>query len=255
MTLFEEQFIYFPESELEQTPADAGLYFETHHFKTSDGVMLHGWYLPYPTSRFTVLHMHGNAGNISHRLPLYWRWHQLGLSVFAFDYRGYGHSAGKATEEGLYKDAKAAWRLMIDGLGLTSDNIIISGRSLGAAVAAKLATERHPVGLVLETPFSNISDMAAYHYPFLPLRWLTRSEFDLKKMVVSVDVPLLLISAKEDAIAPLFMVLRVYDAANNPKRHIRLSGKHNNFDMVSGQQYFESWRSWLNSLPGEGAPD
>ena len=154
MMLFEESFIYFPESELQQTPASIGLTFTEYQFKTADDIVLHGWYMPHPTARFTVLHMHGNAGNISHRLSLYQRWHQMKLSVFAFDYRGYGESSGEPDEKGLYEDARAVWRLLNHELFLKPAEIIISGRSLGAAVAAKLASEKKPVGLVLETPFS-----------------------------------------------------------------------------------------------------
>jgi len=255
MAMFEDKFIYFPDKELQQTPALVGLEFEGYQFKTSDGVILHGWYIPHPSAQFIVLHLHGNAGNISHRLSLYRHWHKLGLSIFAFDYRGYGQSKGEPTEEGLYKDARAAWSLLMNTFDIQAEYIIISGRSLGAAVATKLATEQHPAGLVLETPFSNIVDMAAYHYPWFPLRWLAHNKFDTEKMISDVDLPLLLISAKSDAIAPAFMADRIFAAASNPKRHITLDGGHNDFDMVSEQQYLESWQNWLDSLPREHASD
>jgi len=131
MVMFEDQFIYFPDSQIRQTPAAAGLAFEEHYFKTTDGVRLHGWLMRHPTAKFTVLHLHGNAGNISDRLSLYLRWHRLGLSVFAIDYRGYGNSEGHPSEEGLYDDGQAAWRLLTGGLpeklGVAPARIIISG--------------------------------------------------------------------------------------------------------------------------------
>ena len=248
MALFEDQFIYFPDSELQQTPAAVGLAFENHQFSTTDGVRLYGWYIAHPSARFTVLHLHGNAGNISHRLSLYRRWHQLGLAVFAFDYRGYGNSEGKPGEEGLYEDGRAAWRFLIDKLAVKPAYVIISGRSLGAAVAAKLATEKQAAGVVLETPFTSIPDMAAYHYPWLPLRFLARSHFDTQAMVGDIDAPLLLISATNDAIAPPAMAGRIFAAASEPKHHVTLSGAHNSFDRLSERQYLNSWQSWLATL-------
>ncbi len=248
MMLFEDQFIYFPDKEIAQTPAAIGLSFTEQQFRTADGVILHGWYMPHPSAHFTLLHLHGNAGNISHRLSLYRRWHQMGLSVFAFDYRGYGKSRGKPTEGGLYEDARAAWHHLRQGQDLSAERIIISGRSLGATVAVKLAVAFHPSGLVLETPFSNIPDMAAYHYPWLPLRWLAQSSFDTEMGVRDVDVPLLLISAKTDLIAPAFMADRIFSVANEPKRHISLAGGHNDFDHVSEREYLSSWKNWLVGL-------
>ena len=248
MIMFEDQFIYFPESQLQQTPAAAGLVFEQHRFKTLDGVKLYGWFMPHSDARYTVLHFHGNAGNISHRLSLYRHWHQMGLSVFAFDYRGYGNSEGSPGEKGLYEDGRAAWRLLTEKLGLPTSSIIISGRSLGAAVATKLATEVQSAGLVLETPFTSIPDMAAYHYPWLPLRWLVKSRFDTTAMVGNIQTPMLLISAKNDSIVPTFMARSIFYAAREPKLHVSLSGGHNSFDSMSEQIYLESWRSWLDRL-------
>ena len=248
MALFEDRFIYFPELQIMQTPVAANLAFEEHRFKTSDGITLHGWYMPHPSARFTVLHFHGNAGNISHRISLYRRWHQLGLYVFAFDYRGYGSSDGEPGEEGLYEDGRAALRLLTGKLGVSPSSILISGRSLGAAVAVKLAAEVHPAGVALETPFTNIPDMAAYHYPWLPVRWLAKSRFDTLLMVGDISSPLLLISANDDSIAPSFMAERIFNAAREPKHYVSLSGGHNSFDSVSEQQYTESWRGWIDSL-------
>ena len=248
MALFEDRFIYFPGKEISQTPAAIGLTFSEHQFTSADSLILHGWYMPHPSARFTLLHLHGNAGNISHRLSLYRRWHSLGLSVFAFDYRGYGKSAGEATEAGLYEDAKSARAYVMQNLGVSASRLIISGRSLGAAVAVKLATEQGSAGVVLETPFTNISDMAAYHYPWLPLRWLARSSFDTATMMRDLHAPLLLISAITDRIAPASMADHIFTVASQPKRHIRLAGGHNDFDHLSERQYLNAWKNWLLTL-------
>lgn len=250
MLMFEHGYIYFPEPEIVQTPADAGLDFEEKRFRTEDGLWLHGWYMPAAGSRLVLLHFHGNAGNISHRLSLYRQWHDLGLSIFAFDYRGYGRSEGKPSEEGFYHDARAAWQVLEGINGFSVDRTLITGRSLGAAVAARLASEVDAAGLVLETPFTSIPDMASYHYPWLPLRWLARSRFDTEEMITDVQMPLLLISAGDDRIVPAGMAERILAAANAPKSHIRLSGGHNDFDVISREQYRQAWLDWLAGLPG-----
>lgn len=248
MMLFEEKFIYFPGSELSGTPANYGMPFEQLQVSTADGVKLHGWQMPVPESRFTVLHFHGNAGNISHRLSLYRKWQSMGLSVYAFDYRGYGKSEGKPDEAGLYEDARAVWKDVTHRLGVKPEQVILAGRSLGAAVAAKLATEVKAAGVVLETPFTNIPDMAACHYPWLPLRWLTKSRFDTKNMVKEIHLPLLVIGASEDRIAPVWMAEDIFSTANALKVKIELSGGHNNFDQISSHAYTAAWQQWISAL-------
>jgi alpha-beta hydrolase superfamily lysophospholipase len=248
MVSFEDQFIYFPSRELQHKPSDVGLQFEEVRFQASDGERLFGWYMPHPSARFTVLHFHGNAGNISHRLPLYRRWHAMGLAVFAFDYRGYGKSTGKPGEAGLYNDARAAWLQLTEKYGTAPETVIITGRSLGAAVAAKLAGEVEAAGLALETPFTSIPDMAAHHYPLLPLRWLVRSQYDLETMVQSLHMPLLLISAESDEIVPAGMAEQIFGAGSEPKTHRVLAGGHNDFDMRSDKAYSEIWLAWLRQL-------
>lgn len=248
MVEFENQYIYFPDTELHQTPIDAGLSFEELEFQTADGIILHGWYIPKPNARFTVLHMHGNAGNISHRLHLYRRWHALGLSVFAFDYRGYGNSEGKPGEAGLYEDARAAWSELTDRLEVQPHSVILAGRSLGCAVAAKLSAETHPAGLVLEVPFTNAPDMAAHHYPWLPLRFFMQSGFDLLESIKANAAPLLIISAKHDEIIPAGMAEQVFAKGRDPKVFNSLPGGHNDFDIQSGKAYAEVWQVWLRSL-------
>jgi pimeloyl-ACP methyl ester carboxylesterase len=248
MALFEDQFIYFSSRDVQATPADYGMTFEELLVGTEDGITLHGWYMPEPLSHFTVLHFHGNAGNISHRLSLYKAWQSLGLSVYAFDYRGYGKSEGTPGEAGLYADARAVWSDLTIRLGVKPQHVIIAGRSLGAAVAAKLASEVNAAGVVLETPFSSIPDMAALHYPWLPVRWLARTNFDTESMVRDVHMPLLMIAARDDAISPAQMADSIFAAANAPKTKVELPGGHNDFDHYSSMAYGEAWREWIAML-------
>ncbi|MDX8406308.1 MAG: alpha/beta fold hydrolase, partial [Mariprofundus sp.] len=183
MLSHENGYIYFPDKQIVQTPQDAGLPYGDIHFTAADGVKLHGWYMPHAQARFTLLHLHGNAGNISDRLAQYRHWHALGLSVFAFDYRGYGNSEGEPSEEGLYADALAAWTLLQNQSKYGDRPIIIAGRSLGCAVAARLAAEVKPAGLALEAPFTSLPDMSRAAYPWLPLYLLVHNQLDTRTAV------------------------------------------------------------------------
>ena len=244
----ESAYIFFPERAITQTPQAAGLPFTEQTFQTSDGITLHGWYMPHRNASFTLLHMHGNAGNMSDRIEQYRRWHAMGLSVFAFDYRGYGKSDGVPNEAGLYEDARAAWKLLTGTLGIAPQRIIIAGRSLGCSVAAQLASEVTPAGLALEVPFTSIPDMSAEQYPWLPLRWLVKNRFDTEQALGKVKVPLLLISAREDEIVPGWMDERLFEADSGEKLRGKLSGGHNDFDSISKGPYIKLWKIWLGSL-------
>ena len=248
MLVFEDSYIYFPEETLSQTPASVGLSYRDVRPVTRDGVVLHGWYIPHPAARHTVLHFHGNAGNISYRLDLYARLHRMGLSVLAVDYRGYGKSGGRPSEEGLYEDARASWRLLTGRLEVPGRSTIIAGRSLGSAVAACLAGEVKAAGLVLETPFTSAPAMARKLYPWLPVGLLMRTRMDTLARIRSIRHPKLIIGAREDEIVPVEMAEDIFSAAPEPKQLIILDGGHNDFDSVSEKAYAAAWRQWLDTL-------
>lgn len=248
MLLFEKKYIYFPDSDIAATPAATGLPYREVRITAGDGVALHGWFIPASGARKTLLHFHGNAGNISHRLHLYRQWHQLGLNILAIDYRGYGRSGGSISEAGIYHDAEAAWQYLTSELNIPPENTIIAGRSLGAAVAAKLAIGKKAAGLVLETPFTSIREMAAEHYPWLPVRALIHTRLDTLAYVQKAGLPLLVIAATDDEIVPIAMPQRIYAEARTPKRLVQLPGGHNDFDILSETAYIEAWKNWLESL-------
>ncbi len=124
-----------PSRQLIADPGAVGLDFEDVTLETSDGVNIHGWFVPGESNR-VLLYFHGNAGNISHRIHSIREFRELGLSVFMIDYRGYGQSGGKPTEQGLYRDAEAAWRYLTGERGIATANIVLFGRSLGGSVAS-----------------------------------------------------------------------------------------------------------------------
>ena len=226
----QSNLIYYPNMpgrDLVATPADIGLDYQDVEFVSEDNIRLHGWFIPNQDADATVLFFHGNAGNISHRLESIDIFNRLGLNVFIIDYRGYGQSEGKITEKGSYRDAEAAWRYLVDTHGIDEQQIIIFGRSLGASIAAWLASKHTPAALIIESAFTSVPAMGQRIYPFLPVRWLTRFRYDTKKYVKNISCPVLVAHSKNDEIIPYDEGREIFDAAPEPKTFLEMQGGHN----------------------------
>jgi len=238
--------IHIPDRTLVASPREAGLDYETVRLKTADGEQLHGWFLPHREARATVLFFHGNAGNISHRLESLEIFHQLELNSLIIDYRGYGQSSGRPSESGLYEDARSAYRHLVEDKGVPPQRIIAFGRSLGAAVAARLAADK-PVGaLWLESGFTSIPDIGAELYPFLPVRLLSRYRYDTQKALASVEAPVLVIHSTEDETIPFSHGRALYRAAPEPKAFVQIRGGHNDGFMRSRDIYLAGLKAFLD---------
>jgi len=226
--VFQSRFIFFPGDEITATPGEIGLSYETVNLETDDGKKLSGWFIPARNERGVVLFCHGNAGNISHRLESIEVFHDLRLSTFIFDYRGYGRSEGKVSEQGTYLDAKAAWRYLVQKRQIESSSIIIFGRSLGGSIAAWLAQESLPKALILESSFTSIRNMASDMYPFLysTMDYLTR-----------VKCPVLIVHSRDDELTPFSHGQRLFETANDPKEFLEISGTHNEGFIESAEVY------------------
>lgn len=223
----QDRLLYIPDRTLDADPGVVGLDHREVTFTTEDGVTLHGWLVPHPDARFTVLFCHGNAGDIADRLFTLQVLHDLGLSVLIFDYRGYGRSEGSPSESGLYDDARAAWRFLVEDEGLPPEHVVVWGRSLGGAVAADLARQVRVGGLVVESTFNRAIDVARRHYGWLPVGRLMRFRFDAAEAVAATDVPKLFLHSPDDEVIPYELGTRLYDAAAPPKRRVDLRGGHN----------------------------
>lgn len=227
------------------TPAAIGLAFEDVRFATSDGLTLHGWLAPAADAGAVVLHCHGNGGNISHRLEMLRLLHDLGLSVLLFDYRGYGLSEGRPTEDGTYRDAEAAWRFLVGERGYAPRNVILFGHSLGAAVAAHLAQHVQAGAVILESPFTSAPELASVHYWFLPARRLTRFQYATAQYVRNVHAPLLVIHSPQDEIVPIEHGREVFRNAREPKVFLETLGDHNEGFVLSGERYTSGLRRFI----------
>jgi len=235
--LFQPRFVYMPMSELISTPSDAGLAYEEVWLTTGDNMRIHGWYVPHPEPRAVMLFLHGNGGNISHRLDKLSLFHELGLSVFIIDYRGYGMSTGKPSEQGTYADAEAAFQYLIKTRNLADKSVIIYGESLGAGVAAWLAGRHAPGALILESSFTSIADIGRHYYPYLPVNLLTRIHYPILDRLKDIYCPLLVIHSPADEIIPFAHGQALYQAANEPKFFLEISGDHNSGFYTSGKLY------------------
>ena len=252
---FQDRLLYLPQArEHVATPSDIGLNWESVKLRTDDGVTLDAWWVPAEQPRGSLLFFHGNAGNISHRLASIEQFHRLGLSVLIVDYRGYGQSEGRPSERGTARDARAAWRWLRETRGIEPGRIVIFGRSLGAAVAAKLAREleekARPAALILESPFTSVPGLAQRLYPFLPTRWLTRFEYDTTAYVKKIEAPVLVIHSREDDIIPFAEGEAVHAAAPEPKRMLVIGGSHNSGFLKSESIYLEGIDAFLSELAG-----
>jgi uncharacterized protein len=227
---FEHSQVYHPDRVLTATGAELGRRFEDAVFKANDGVELNGWFFPAntnsPRARLVVLLCHGNAGNIGHRLDTCAALLATGVNVFVFDYRGYGKSRGRPSEEGTYLDAQAAYHWLCQR-GFAGTNIISFGESLGGGIAAELAVREPVGGLVLQSTFTSISDIGADLFPWLPVRWLAKIRYDTHSKLPRLKFPVLVMHSRVDEIIPFRQGQRNFAAANEPKLFWELTGSHN----------------------------
>jgi len=246
MFIQQPSMLFFPSKSLQSSPKDWGMQYQDVFLETSDKERLHGWYIPYAGADRVVLFFHGNAGNISHRGESVAIFHHLGLNVLIMDYRGYGNSQGTPTEDGLYRDARASWQYLTQEKSIDKANIIIFGRSLGGAVASKLAAEVHPGALILESTFSSARDMAKSVFPLLSRLLILRFSFNSLASINKIDCPLLVLHSKDDEIIPFYMGKKIFHAANQPKYFVTMKGDHNSGFLFSQPGYEQSILEFIN---------
>jgi len=246
--LVAESFIFYPDDYLIADPSDWGMPFEDVYFSTADGLTLNGWFVP-GEKEMTWLWFPGNAGNISYRLDnLRLLHYRLSLNIFIFDYRGYGRSQGRPSEEGTYLDAEAALDYLRSRRDIDPDAIIFFGRSLGSAVAVNLATKHNCLGLILESPPSSLVGMMKRLFPSLPPEDLP-IKYDSLSKIKRISVPLLILHGDCDEVVPFFMGRKLYEAANEPKQFYTIENAgHNDTYMVGGEEYFQAIENFIESV-------
>lgn len=244
----QEDFIFYPDSYFIGDPAGWGLPYEDVYFHSADGVMLHGWFVP-GQRRITLLWCHGNAGNISHRLDnLRLLHHRLDLTIFIFDYSGYGRSQGKPSEEGTYRDAEAALAYLRTRHDVDQDAIVFFGRSLGGAIAVDLASKQQCLGLILESTFASMAGWISRSFPnitpdMLPIK------YDSLSKIKRVTAPLLMLHGDYDEVVPFQSGMELYEAANEPKEFYTIEqAGHNDTYIVGGEGYMAALQEFIAVL-------
>jgi hypothetical protein len=245
----ERMFIYFPTQEIEADPSQIGLQYLDVLATTSDGIRVHGWFIPRPGASYTFLIFHGNAGNISHRLEWIQMLHELGAHVMIIDYRGYGRSEGKPFEEGLYLDALAGYDWWSKERAADRSKLILVGESLGCAVAIDLAARVPVDGIVLQSSFTTAWDMAKTLMPVGLIQPVLGVRFDSAAKIRKINCPKLFIHGDRDEIVPFRLGRKLYDLAPPPKEFYEVPGAgHNDLVWVAGSEYVKRLRAFLSHL-------
>lgn len=241
-TLYVKQraLLYFP-NRIVGTPAEAGLgSAEVVSLKTRDGETLAGWYLKGRNDKI-IVYFHGNGGNIAARGYRFRDLNERGFSVLAIDYRGYGASSGVPTETGLHIDADAAYAFAT-AKGFNGARILLFGESLGSGVALELASRRPVAGIILDSPYSSVVDVAAGRFPFLPVRLLMQDQFRSDLWIQEVNVPILIIHGTDDLVVPIVYGRRLVALGGNKVTYIEVpGGGHLAWDDVSDDSRVDVW--------------
>jgi fermentation-respiration switch protein FrsA (DUF1100 family) len=256
LRLSESRLLYAPgpTGPLTPPPSRLSLSPERVEIRTADGVTLVAWIMRPPSpagSGRWLLICHGNGGNLADagRPEHYAGLLELGLGLLAFDYRGYGESGGQPSEEGLYRDADAAYRYLRDALGVPPSRIVLFGHSLGSAVAVALATRVPAAGLVLEGALTSVAERAQEIYPLVPVRWIARSRYASIERIGRVAIPKLFLHARADEVVPIAHGRRLFDAAPPPKTFVELAGGHGDAFEADSAVYFGAIARFLSQLP------
>jgi uncharacterized protein len=241
--------LYFPSRALVETPAAAGLDYRDLAPETEDGERLHGWWIGARGEPLGhLLLCHGNAGNVGDRVLHAALLTAAGLDVLLFDYRGYGRSSGRPSEEGTYRDARAALACLLEQPGVDPARVFYLGESLGGAIALDLALERPPAGLVLLSAFTGVREVGRVHYPFVPAA-LVPDAYPALRGIPRLRAPLLVLHGDRDEIVPLEQGRNLFEAAPEPKRmHVFRGLGHNDLVSGAGAEFAEVIAAWVRRV-------
>jgi len=253
LRLSESRLIYFPGQKRSLLIPDVSLDLPVERIGilTEDAVQLTGWMIRAEPSQPWLLICNGNSGNISEfgRPVHYAGLRRLGLNILTFDYRGYGESAGMPSEQGLYRDAVAAYRYLRESRGIPADRILVFGHSLGSAVAIDLVTRFPAAGLIVDGALTSVIDRGQELFPFIPVRWIAGSRFGSLEKMARLTIPKLFLHATADEVIPLAHGRRLFEAAPPPKTFVELKGGHGDAFDVDSARYFGSIAEFLQGLP------
>jgi uncharacterized protein len=228
--LAQRRFLFVPPQSVHPTPAGAGWpEAEEDVIDTSDGERVIVWQAPPRGDKPVVIYFHGNGEIVASRAPRHREVTADGTGLVALSYRGYMGSTGNPTEEGVLRDAEAAWQFATSRW--PSNPVVLWGHSLGTGVAVGLAARHKVAKVILEAPFSSTVDVAALRFPFAPVRWLMLDQFRSDQRIDAVHAPLLIMHGESDWVIPIGLGERLFKLAHEPKRFVRFpGGNHDDLD-------------------------
>ncbi|RJR34583.1 MAG: alpha/beta hydrolase [Desulfobacteraceae bacterium] len=243
---FESFFLFHPQRSFDYKPEEFRLDYKDVFFESRDGKKLHGWYFPSPQPGPVILFCHGNAGNISHRLDNIEDLVQRGLGVFIFDFRGYGKSEGRPSEQGIYLDGIAAYDHLVDRESIPPDRIVPFGRSLGGAVALEIALERAVRAVVIESAFTSLKAMAESMVLFKAFSLVMPAHYNNAAKIPRLKVPVLVFHGTEDGLVPFHMGEELFALAPEPKYFYPIHGAgHNDTFIAGGNAYYKRFLQFV----------
>jgi uncharacterized protein len=204
-----------------------------------------GWYIPREDARGVVLFSHGNAGNIADRLESIALLRDMGFSVLAYDYGGYGKSTGHISEDRMRGDIRAMWHWLTAEKGVPPEEIVLFGRSMGGAATAMLAEEVMPGAVILESTFTSLPDIGREKFPWLPMRLVLRYRLATIDRIEKFSAPLLIVHSADDTLIPFHHGRALYERAREPKAFLQIAGDHNEGFFRSERIYRQGWENFL----------
>jgi uncharacterized protein len=228
---FAQRSFIFPVPQTIRTPPAAARFdsAEEHVLATADGEKVIVWHVPAKPGREVVLYFHGNGDFLAGLVGRFRDITSDGTGLVALSYRGYAGSSGRPSEQGLLRDAEAAYGFTLARYG--ADRIVVWGFSLGSGVAVALAADQQIGKLVLEAPYTSIADVAAAAFPLLPVRWLIRDRFRSDQRIARVTAPLLIMHGARDSTISIELGERLFALAHEPKQFVRFpDAGHNDLD-------------------------
>lgn len=245
----ERLVLFRPSRDVLRTPAELGVPYDQCFIDTPDGARLSAWHLRPPQPRASILYFHGNGGNLGALSEILSIFYRHGLQVFAVDYRGYGWSTGRPTEEGLYEDAISTVRHFQANFKSDQIPLIYWGRSLGGSIAAYAAGQFPPTGLILETSFPSKSSLLEDYPRFRPFGPFSRCRFDTVQHLSQHHFPVLVVHGDRDRTVPLKQGQKLYSQLPGPKEFFRVEGAgHVDIHMKDGDRYMRRVIDFVESV-------
>ena len=247
---YEHRNIYIPAKEFIITPDEIGINYKEINFSSADYTLLNGWYIEADSDR-VIIFLHGHRDNISYRMEHIGIIQSLGYNLFIFDYKGFGKSNGYPTETGLYNDGLGAYRTLLKDFNFKPEEIILFGRSLGGAVAIHLASLVNVNCLIIESGFLSIYhlsyDILGFHVP----KWLISNRYESINKIEQISIPKLLIHSENDELIPYYHGIQLFEAAQEPKKFLKIQGTHNTAFIDSKDLYSRTLQEFLESCKPE----